>query len=101
MDGVATEIAQEVGMLLQHYCSDAGPGQQKPEHHPGRAAAGDAAGCGELRRQLSSPVYTFLLSLSSFTPDTSTIVSNNAAKSLRQMLDRRRAETLWVRTLFS
>ena len=44
MDGVAAEIAQEVGVLFQHGDGDAGARQQKAEHHAGRSAAGDAAG---------------------------------------------------------
>ncbi len=43
MDGVAAEIAKEVGVLFQHHHIDAGARQQKAEHHPGRSAAGDAA----------------------------------------------------------
>ena len=43
MDGVAAEIAQEVGVLLQHHDIDAGAGQQKAQHHAGRAATGDGA----------------------------------------------------------
>ena len=43
VDGVAAEIAQEIGVLLQHHDVDAGAGQQKAQHHAGRAAAGDAA----------------------------------------------------------
>ena len=43
MNGVAAEIAQEVGMLLQHDDVDAGARQQEAEHHAGGAAAGDAA----------------------------------------------------------
>jgi hypothetical protein len=40
---VAAEVAQEVGVLLEH--DDVGPGtrQQQPERHSGRAAARDAA----------------------------------------------------------
>ena len=35
MDGVAAEVAQEVGVLLQHDHIDAGTGEQEAEHHPG------------------------------------------------------------------
>ena len=42
MDRVAAEVAQEIGVLFQHDDVDAGAGQQKPEHHPGRTAADDA-----------------------------------------------------------
>ncbi|MNU07013.1 hypothetical protein D3C72_2524180 [compost metagenome] len=44
MDGVAAEIAQEVGVLFQDGDADAGARQQEPEHHPGGTAAGDDAG---------------------------------------------------------
>src|SRR5262244_4645861 len=81
MDGVAAEVAQEVGVLLEHHDRDAGARQQETEHHAGGSTAGDAASRGELGRQLSSPVGTFLFSLSSFMPDASAIVSISAAKS--------------------
>jgi len=41
MDGVAAEIAEEVGMLLEHDRTDPGASEQKPRHHPRRAAADD------------------------------------------------------------
>jgi hypothetical protein len=44
VQGVAAEVAQEVGVLLEHQHLDPGPGQQQPEHRSGRPAAGDAAG---------------------------------------------------------
>ncbi len=43
MNGVAAEIAKEIGVLLQHHHLDAGARQQEAEHHAGRSAAGDAA----------------------------------------------------------
>jgi hypothetical protein len=43
MDGVAAEVAQEVGMLLKHHDIDAGA-EQKPTHHAGRAATRNHAG---------------------------------------------------------
>jgi hypothetical protein len=43
VDGIAAEVAQEVGMLLQHHDVDAGARQQQPQHHAGGPAAGDAA----------------------------------------------------------
>ena len=43
MDGVAPEVAQEVGVLLEHRHVDAGTHEQQREHQPGRAAADDAA----------------------------------------------------------
>ena len=45
---VAAEIAEEVGMLLQHDDVDPGARQQKAEHEPARAAADDATARGEL-----------------------------------------------------
>ena len=47
MDGVAAEVTQEIGVLLQHDNVDAGAGEQKTQHHAGRPAAGDAAAGGE------------------------------------------------------
>jgi hypothetical protein len=47
MDRVAAEVAEEVGVLLQHHDIDAGASEQKPEHHPGRPAAGDGASRGD------------------------------------------------------
>ncbi len=49
MDGVAAEVAQEVGVLLQHDGPDAGARQQEAQHHAGRAATHDAALGGERR----------------------------------------------------
>ena len=48
MDGVAAEVAEEIGVLLQHDDLDAGAGEQEAEHHAGRSAAGDATACGEV-----------------------------------------------------
>src|SRR5215475_13798921 len=39
MDGVAAEVAQEIGMLLEHQDVDAGAGEEKAEHHPGWSTA--------------------------------------------------------------
>jgi hypothetical protein len=36
--GVSAEVAQEVGVLLQHHDIDAAPGQQQAEHDPRRTA---------------------------------------------------------------
>ena len=58
MDGVAAEVAQEVGVLLQHHHVDAGARQQEAEHHAGGPAAGDAAGGGELLHVLASTTVT-------------------------------------------
>src|SRR5262249_26124286 len=41
--GVTAEIAEEIGMLLQHYCLDARAPKQIAQHHTGRATANDAA----------------------------------------------------------
>jgi hypothetical protein len=47
MDGVAAEVAKEIGVLLQHEDIDSGTGKQKAEHHASRAAARDATARGE------------------------------------------------------
>src|SRR5262249_28051752 len=59
MDGVAAEVAEEVGVLLQHDDVDAGARQQEAGHHAGRAAAGDHAGAGEGLGQNGSPDQSF------------------------------------------
>src|SRR3954471_15256966 len=41
MHRVATEVVQEVGVLLEHRHLDALAGEQEPEHHPGGPTAGD------------------------------------------------------------
>jgi len=43
VDGVAAEVAQEVGVLLQHDDVHARAGEQQAQHHPGRTTAGDDA----------------------------------------------------------
>ena len=43
MDGVAAEVPEEVGVLLENQHVDAGARQEQAEHHPGRPAADDAA----------------------------------------------------------
>ena len=43
MNRVAAEIAEEIGVLLQHHDLNAGARQQESEHHAGGTAAGDAA----------------------------------------------------------
>ena len=43
MNRVAAEVAKEIGVLLQHHDLNAGARQQESEHHPGGAAARDAA----------------------------------------------------------
>ncbi len=55
MNRVAAEIAQKVGMLLEHDRLDPGACQQKAKHHAGRAAAYHATGClGHHPRNLKS-----------------------------------------------
>ena len=44
MDGVATEVAEEVAMFFEDGDGDAGTGQQVAEHHAGGSAADHAAG---------------------------------------------------------
>jgi hypothetical protein len=48
MNGVTAEIAQEIGMLLQHDDIDACAGKQKPEHESARPTADDATTRGNL-----------------------------------------------------
>ena len=63
MDGVAAEVAQEIGVFFQHDDVDAGAGEKKPEHHAGRAAAGDGASRGDL---LGRHVCSYLAAIPSF-----------------------------------
>ena len=44
MDGVAAEVAEEVGVFFEDDDVDAGAGEEEAEHHAGGAAADDAAG---------------------------------------------------------
>src|SRR2546426_1824033 len=46
---VAAEVAQEIGVLLQHQRAHAGAGEQQPEHHASRAAARNADLAGSAR----------------------------------------------------
>jgi hypothetical protein len=41
VDGVPTEVAQEVAMLFQHGRSQPGASEEQPGHHTRGAAAGD------------------------------------------------------------
>ena len=41
VDGVAAEIAEEVGVLFEHLHAAAGPGEQQPGHDSGGPAADD------------------------------------------------------------
>jgi hypothetical protein len=41
VDGVPAEVAEEVDVLLEDDDVHALPREEKPEHHAGRAAAGD------------------------------------------------------------
>src|SRR5438067_13657011 len=43
MDGVAAEVAQKIGMLLEHADIDASAGEKEAHHHTGGTATGDAA----------------------------------------------------------
>ena len=47
MNRVAAEIAEEIGVFFQHQNVNARASEQKPKHHSGRAAARDAALCGD------------------------------------------------------
>ena len=55
MDGLAAEIAQEVGVLFQHDHVDPTAGEHQAQHHPGRSAAGDADPGRDGHRSLSCP----------------------------------------------
>ncbi len=57
MDGVATEIAQEIGMFLENDDRDVRACQKIPQDHAGRATPGDATACFErlLRSGQGSP----------------------------------------------
>jgi hypothetical protein len=44
VQGVAAEVAEEVAVLLQHQHLHPSPGQQQPQHGPGRPAPGDHTG---------------------------------------------------------
>src|SRR5580704_8216147 len=52
MDRVAAKIAQKIPMFFENDRIDAGAGKEKPEHHPGRSTADDAAAAGESLRSL-------------------------------------------------
>ena len=55
MDRVAAEIAQEVGVLLEHDHVDAGARQKEAQHHAGGSAADDAAAAALSRRRHLRP----------------------------------------------
>ena len=48
MNGIAAEVPQEIGVLLEHHDVDAGARQQQAEHEPARPATDDAATRGNL-----------------------------------------------------
>ena len=52
MDRVAAKITQKIRMFFENDRIDAGAGKEKPEHHPGRSAADDAAAAGDCLRSL-------------------------------------------------
>ena len=47
MDGVAAEIAQEIGVFFQHQHIDTSARQQEAQHHACRASAGNGAARGD------------------------------------------------------
>ena len=51
MNSIAAKVAQEIAVLFQHQYFHAGARQQIPQHHAGRAAAGDAATHGNFLRR--------------------------------------------------
>ena len=60
MHGVAAEVAEKISVFFQHHDVDAGPRQQKAEHHAGRPAAGDATGRGDRCNRHEKYVYTLM-----------------------------------------
>ena len=50
MNGIATEITQEIRMLLEHDGLDTGTRQQETQHQPSRPATGNATGRLDGRR---------------------------------------------------
>ena len=52
MDRIAAKIAQKICMLFKDDRIDASAGKEKPEHHPGRSTADDAAAAGDCLRGL-------------------------------------------------
>src|SRR6266851_8522788 len=63
MNRVAAEVAQKIGVLLEDENVDAGPREQKREHHPGGSAARDTAACGELFHSDSVPSRGFAVEM--------------------------------------
>jgi hypothetical protein len=59
MDGVAAEIAEEVGVLLQHDRVDAGARQQEAGHHSGGPAANDDTSAAQRRGHRLSIALAF------------------------------------------
>ena len=56
MKGVAAEVAQEIGMLLEDYNLDSGAGEQKSQHHAGWTPARNTTIDPELLCQFASRV---------------------------------------------
>jgi hypothetical protein len=54
VDGVATEIAEEVGMFFEHEDLAAGAGEQQASHHSGGPATDD----DQVKRPLNFPKFT-------------------------------------------
>ena len=57
MDGVAAEVSEEVGVLLEDRHADAGTRQEEAQHHAGRSAARDHA-LGVHGRECSASYWT-------------------------------------------
>jgi hypothetical protein len=43
VDGIASEITEEVGVFFEHLNIDTGAGEQEAQHYTRRSGAGDAA----------------------------------------------------------
>ena len=53
INGVAAEIAQEIGVFFQDNDLHAGAREKETKHHSGRAAANDDATCLQFLRRFS------------------------------------------------
>src|SRR5699024_11201205 len=52
VDGVPSEVSEEVRMLLQHDDVHSGPGEQQTGHEAGRSAAGDDCICRDIHTEM-------------------------------------------------
>ncbi len=61
MDGVATEVAQEVRMLFENHDVDSRAGKQEAKHHAGWATASNATAGLEVFWQRRGGLYLKIL----------------------------------------